>query len=276
MMLVPYVGETPIDTSTIVVRTDPDDQKRVDFLVSRCRAVTHVDDQHTRDLAGRLGGEIKAMEDAIQAAKKGAKGPFSAIENAIEGRAKEISAPLLAEKRRIAGLLGAYVDRLEEAERAERAKREAQLEAQVREQQQRIKEAELAKLKAEEEARAAKSETEKVLAKERVQAQLAIAAQAQLATEMAEEAARIGAEKALRGKIPGGRVNHTYDYKIVDLRAILKAGYMGLLRWEIDKMACRDEIRRQLEKNPDAEPQIPGLQITKITNVSLKPSARIQ
>jgi hypothetical protein len=276
MMLVPYVGETPIDTSTIVVRTDPDDQKRVDFLVSRCRAVDKVSDQETLDRARRLGGEIKAMEDAIQFAKKGAKGPFSAIENAIEGRAKEISAPLLAEKRRITGLLGAYVNALEEAEKAERIKREAQLEAQVREQQRRIKEAEVAKFKAEEEAKAAKNETEKVLAKERAQAQMAIAAQAQLATEMAEEAARIGAEKALRGKIPGGRVNHNYDYKVVDLRAILKAGYMGLLRWEIDKRACNDEVKRQLERNPDYDPKIPGIEITRETSVSLKPTARIQ
>jgi hypothetical protein len=276
MMLVPYVGETPIDTSTIVVRTDPDDQKRVDFLVARCRAVTHVDDEHTRDAAGRLGGEIKAMEDAIQAAKKGAKGPFSAIENAIEQRAKEISAPLLGEKRRIGGLLGAYVNHLEEAERIEARKRNAALQAQITEQQRRIKEAELAKEEAKEEARAAKSETERVLARERVQAQLAIAAEAQLATEMAEEAARIGAEKALRGKVPGGRVNHNYDYKIVDLRATLKAGYMGLLRWEIDKRACNDEVKRQLERNPDAEPKIPGIEITRETSVSLKPSARIQ
>jgi hypothetical protein len=276
MMLVPYAGETPIDTSTIVVRTDPDDQKRVDFLVSRCRAIVSVADQLGLDTARRLGGEIKAMEDAIQFAKKGAKGPFTAIENAIEQRAKEISAPLLNEKRRIAGLLGAYVNGLEEAEKAERIKREAQLEAQVREQQRLLHEAQDAQRKAEEEAQAAKSEYERILAWKRAAANQALQAQAQLATEMAQEAARIGAEKALRGKIPGGRVNHTYDYKIVDLRAILKAGYMGLLRWEIDKRSCNDEVKRQLERNPDAEPKIPGIEITRETNVSLKPSARIQ
>jgi multidrug efflux pump subunit AcrA (membrane-fusion protein) len=258
-----------------VICTDPDDQKRVDFLVARCSALLTVDDEHSLTQARRLGGELRALEDEIQNQKKLAKAPFRSIENAVEERAKEISGPLLKEKTRIAKLLGTYVLHLEEAEKAERQKREAALQAQIAQQQRQLKEAEQAAKKAQEEARAAKSEAEQMLARERAQASLAIASQAQLAQEMALEASRIGADKLPKGKIPGGRVNYNYDYKVTNLPAALAAGHLRLFRWEIDKRACNDEVRAQLDKYPDAQPTITGIQITKTVNVSVKPSARI-
>jgi regulator of protease activity HflC (stomatin/prohibitin superfamily) len=278
MLLSPTFGgnRAQITADSVVIVTDPDDQKRVDFLVSRCALVTGVQDDHSLTLARRLGGEVKAMLDEILTQKKLVKGPLQAIEHAVEARAKEISEPLLKEKARIAALLGAYVSRLEAAKKAEQQRREAALQAQVNEQQQRLKEAEEAKLKAEAEARAAPSEAERLTARQRAQNSLAIAAQAQLAQEMAQEAAKIGSDKPVRGKIPGGRVNYNYDYKVVNVRTLLEAGFFRLLRWEVDKRACNDEVRAQLDKDPDAEPKIPGIEITKTVNVSLKPTARIQ
>jgi hypothetical protein len=114
-----------------------------------------------------------------------------------------------------------------------------------------------------------------MLARERAQAQMAIASQAQLAQEMALEAARIGSDKLPKGKVPGGRVNYNYDYRVTDLRAALAAGHLRLFRWEIDKRACNDEVKAQLDKDPDADPHIPGIEITKTVNVSLKPTVRI-
>jgi hypothetical protein len=276
MMLIPYVGDLPIDAGNLKIVTDAQDQKRLDFLVARAQQIKVVDDQDSMTVARRIGSQIKALEDEIAAAKKAAKTPHRLIENAIEDRSKEISAPLLHEKKRVAGLLGAYVLRLEEIEKAEQLKREAALQAQVAEQQRRLHEAEEAKRKAEQEARAAKDEAEKIRARQRVEANLAIAAQAQLATEMAQEAARIGTDKPPKGKIPGGRVTHHYDYKIVDLLAVIKGGHLRCLRWEIDKLACNDIVRAQLEDDPEAIPKIPGIEITRTINVNLKPAARIQ
>jgi beta-glucosidase-like glycosyl hydrolase len=278
MLLAPTLGpdHAPITAGSVVIVTDPDDQKRVDFLVSRCSALTDIQDDHSLTLARRLGGEVKAMLDEIQNQKRAVKTPFRMIENGIEERAKEISEPLLQEKTRIAGLLGGYVSRLEAAEKAEAARREAALQAQVREQQRRLHEAQNAQRKAEEEARDAKSEAERIMARERVAANQALQAQAQLAQEMAQEAAAIGSDKPVKGKIPGGRVTPVYSYRVVNLKAALTAGFLRLFRWEIDVRACNDEVRAQLDKDPDAEPQIPGLEITKTISVSVKAAGRIQ
>jgi hypothetical protein len=276
MMLVPYAGETPIDAATVSIVTDPDDQKRVDFLVSRCNAISRVDDRQSLTQARRLGGEIKALENEIQNEKKLAKAPFRAIENAIEERAKEIAAPLLQEKSRVSGMLAAYVARLEAVEKEAQQRREAALAAQVAEQQKRIKEAEEARAKAEAEAKAATNDAEVLRASAKALTAKLDAATAQLAREMAEEAARIGCGEPPRGKIPGGRVDHKYEYKVISIRDALKGGFLRLFRWEIDKLACNDEVRAQLDKDPDAEPHIPGFEITRTINVSLRASARIK
>jgi hypothetical protein len=277
MMLVPYVGNTPINAaSAVTVVTDPADQQRVNALVARCSVFGLVDDEQSLCVARRLGGEVRALENEIANEKRLAKAPFRAIENAIEERAKEIAGPLLAEKWRLADLLAAHVARLEAAEKAEQQRREAALQAQVAQQQKQIQEAQDARKKAETELRTATDEAAAVAAREAVLKAKLAAAQAQLSQELAEEASKIGAGQPVRGKIPGGRVNHPYDFRVTSVRDALKAGFLRLFRWELDKRACADEVRAQLETMPETEPRIPGIEITRTIKISLKPAARIK
>jgi hypothetical protein len=47
------------------------------------------------------------------------------------------------------------------------------------------------------------------------------------------------------------------------------------LRWELDKLACQDSCKAQLEINPDAEPTLPGIKVSRAVNVSVRASAKI-
>lgn len=215
---------------------------------------------------------MKALLDEIEDARKACQRPQIALRNAIDELARDVAAPLQDEQKRVLGLLNGYVARLEAEEKAEARRREEALRAQVAAQQRKLKEAEEAKARAEAEARQAKDETEAIRLKAEAQRRQEAAEDAQLAQEMALEAAKIGNQNPPKGKVPGGRVDHVYDFELTNIEAVVKAGGWRLVTWKLDKLACKDSVRAQLQIAPDAEPRLPGIRITKRINVSVRAS----
>jgi hypothetical protein len=105
--------------------------------------------------------------------------------------------------------------------------------------------------------------------------QTLLVAQQELAKEMALEIAQIGADKPKRGLVPGGRVNHPFEFRLKNIREVIQAGCINLLRWELDIRACQDSVRAQLEIDPSREPTLPGIEVTRKINVSVRASARV-
>jgi hypothetical protein len=275
MDIVPYYGQDSLAVSEVVVRVNPEDRSRAVALVKRTGEITQVEDESGFQAAKRAAGELKALLNEIEAAKKSAKLPFAAITEAIGAQATDVGTPVQNEHRRVLELLNRYVARLEALRDAsERARREEQRRIEA-EAQKRIAKAEAAKHKAEEEARVAEDEAARQKARADAATQQAQIAQEELARELALEASLVGAEKDRRSLVAGGRVDHTFEFKLVNLRECINAGCINLLRWELDKRACDSSVRSQLEIDPEREPSLPGIEITRKLNVSVKASARV-
>lgn len=274
MEIVPLVGTQPITADTVSVNVNPDDRARAKALVLRTSVITAVSDQDSFLVAKRAAGQLKAMVNEIVDSKKAAKRPFAAVERAIDDLAGEVGKPVADEHSRVLDLLNGYVARLEAAAKEEQRKKDEALAKQIAAQQEQLRQAQAAQLKAEEEARGAKDEVERINAQAEAKRRAEVAEAAKLSSEMAGEIAKIG-EKPKRSFVPGGRVDHPYEFKLVDLQACLKAGGWRLLRWELDKRSCQDSCRAQLELNPDAQPVLPGIEITQTVNVSVRASAKI-
>jgi hypothetical protein len=274
--IVPYYGENSLAVSEVIVRVNPNDRARAVALVERTGTeIIRVEDEQGFQAAKRAAGELKSLLNEIEAAKKSAKLPFAAITEAIGAQATDVGTPVLVEHRRVLELLNRYVARLEALrEASERARREEQRRIEA-EAQKRIAEAEAAKHKAEEEARLAHDEASRQKARADAATQQAQIAQEELARELALEASLVGAEKDRRGLVAGGRVDHTFEFKLVNLRDCINAGCINLLRWELDKRACDSSVRSQLEIDPNREPSLPGIEITRKLNVSVKAAARV-
>jgi hypothetical protein len=264
MQIQPYFGDQPITASNVEVRVNPDDRRRANALVSRTSRVQGVNSEETFSEARQAAGELKAMADEIESSRKLAKIPFSAVGRAIDDVAQGIAHSVKIEQDRILGLLAAYVAKLEAAR-----KEEERIEAELRRVAQ--EEADRKVKEAQEALKAARDEGERLKAQNRV-------LQEQLAASLADDVEELGQDlEPQRGLVPGGRVNHVYEFELVDVAATVKAGCWRLVRWELDIMACRDSVKSQVEMLPaDQEPTLPGIRITKRINVSVKAASRIK
>ena len=272
MQIVPYIGEVPIKTDAFSIRVDPEDKRRVENLTVRASQIVVVNDTQSFAIAKHTAGQMKALLDEIEDARKASQRPQVALKNAIDELAQTVAGPLQNEQTRVLGLLNAYVERLEAEEKAEARRREEALRAQVAEQQRKLREAEAAQARAEADARKAKDEAEAVRLRAEAQRRQEAAEDAQLAQEMALEAAKIGQNAAPKAKVPGGRVDHVYDFELVNVEAVIKGGGWRLVTWKLDKRACMDSVRGQLEIDKNQEPSLPGIRITKRINVSVRAS----
>ena len=268
----PYVGETPIHTTSFSIRVDPEDKKRVENLTIRARAIVLVNDTETFAIARHTAGQIKLLLNEIEDARKASQRPQIALKNAIDELAQNVAGPLQNEQERVLGLLNGYVGRLEAEEKAEARRREEILRVQVAAEQRKVQEAQEAKAKAEALARKAIDEAEQIRLRAEVRRQEEAAEDAQLAREMALEAAKIGQDTARPAKVPGGRVDHVYEFELTNIQALLKAGLLRLVSFKLDKRACMDAVRGQLEIAPDEEPRLAGIKITRRINVSVRAS----
>jgi hypothetical protein len=244
MEIEPLFNHEVIDPTELEVRVNPEDRKRAWVLVGRtAEEVKAVIDDETFAVARQAASDLKRMLDDIEFGRKAIKQPFDAVGARINELAKDVAGPVKGEQKRILALLETYVTQLELAR-----KQKELLEAEAR----RI---------ADEEARRKVKEAKN--AKEREQAQLAL--------ELAADVESLGQnDEAPRGLVPGGRVNHVYEFELVDPVVVFESGRHRLLKCTLDILACRDAVKRQLEAYPDSEPTLPGIKITKKLNVSVK------
>ena len=269
MEISPYYGNEPLAINSVVIRVNPGDKKRAQALLAETSAVVAVTDNDTFAQAKYAAGQLKSLLNEIEASRKATKQPFDAVIQAIAETAKGVAVPVGDEHKRILSLLNGYVARLEQARRAEeRAKREEAARIQA-EHDRKIAEAREAQARAEQEAREAQDEAARQKARADAQAQMLLAAQAQLSKEIAAELAELDREPA-KAFVAGGRVDHKYTFRLVDVTQTIRAGALRLLRFEIDHLACQDSCRAQLDIDPNQEPTLPGIQVTRTINVSVK------
>jgi hypothetical protein len=278
MQITPLFGEEPITASNVTISVNGSDRARAIAAVERCRTTTSIYDADSFTHATRLAGELKAMLDEIELSRKSAKTPFTAIGRAIDGAAAGVATPVENEHKRVLGLLNGYVAKLE-AERKEEERRQnaARMLAQAQA-DRKVREAEEAQAKAQKELQAAQDEIERARLKIVAQQRENMLLQEQLARELQADVDELGKpEEAPRGLVPGGRVDHLYEFELVDVAACVKAGCWRLVKWTLDIMACRDSVKSQVEMlPPDQEPTLPGIKITKKLNVSVKAASRIR
>lgn len=272
MEIIPFIGDSRVATADFRIQIDPQDRKRVDALLLRSSDVVLVNNSDTFAIAKRVAGQLKAMLQEIQDAKRASKRPFSAVEAAIENLAVEAAGPVDTEHKRVLELMNSYVEAIEREEKEAARKKEAALQAQIAEQQRKLREAREAQARAEAEARKAQDQAERMRLQAEAQRRQDLAEQTELEQGLALEASQIGNNRPPQSKVPGGRVDHPYEFKLISVEAVVKAGAWRLLRWELDKRACADSVRAQKEINPDGEPQLPGIEITQRVSVSVRAS----
>lgn len=277
--IVPLFGEETITASSVTISVNKTDRDRAQALVKRTQEITYVsgDDMSFED-ARHAAAELKSLLDEIELSRKSAKTPFTAIERAIDGAASNVATPVKTEHKRVLALLNGYVAKLE-AERKEEERRQAAARMLAQAQADRkVREAEAAQAKAQKELQAAHDEIERARLKLVAQQRENMLLQEQLARELQADVDELGKpDEAPRSLVPGGRVDHLYEFELVDVAATVKAGCWRLVKWTLDIMACRDSVKNQLEMlPPDQEPTLPGIKITKKLNVSVKAASRIQ
>jgi multidrug efflux pump subunit AcrA (membrane-fusion protein) len=252
MQIIPLVGETIVSSDTVSIQVNPRDAERAEDLVLSTSTVTVVKDERTFRNARDAMGQLKSMLNEIAASEKGAKEPFSAIVNKISQLARDVGSSVKAEHDRIQLLTNKYVAKLEleAAKRREQARKaQAEAEAKIR--------------AAQREAALAKSETEKL------KSQLALA-EAQIEKNTVTTAAQLEDNQSL---VPGGRVTHPWRFTLEDPYVTLGQGGFRLLRIDVDYLACQDAVRAQLETNPDQEPSLPGIKVSREIKVIVKATA---
>lgn len=274
MEIIPFVGDQQLTATSVTIRVNPADRARAEELVERTAQCRLVNDTPSFERARTLAGEAKAMLKEIEDSKKLAKKPFNSVEKAIDKLAAEVALEVSSEHERILILLNAYVRKLE-TERAaeERARAEAaRLEREAHD--RKVREAEAAKRAAELAARQAQDEAAKLRLEQEALKNALLVEQQKLAREMAEELAMIGEDQPKKGLVPGGRVDHPYTFKLMNLPELINNHRLDLLRWELNVRACQDDVRLQLERNPDAKPVLPGIEISQEISVSVRATRR--
>lgn len=278
MQIQPFFGEEIITAANVEVRVNPDDRERALALVNTTRHnVQDVRTPEEFDLARQAAGQIKALLDEIEISRMAAKTPFTAVGRTIDDVARKVSGPVKNEQDRVLALLSRYVAKLEAARKEqERIEAEARRLAQA-EADRKVKEAEEAAAYAQAELRAAQNEIEAANARVIAQRRENQLLQQQLARDLAADVEELGkSTEPPPGLVPGGRVDHNYVFTLVSVQTVCQAGHWRLLRWELDIPACKDAVKSQLESNPGVEPVLPGIQINKKLNVSVKASSRIK
>jgi hypothetical protein len=275
MEIKPFYGDQPLGVSQVVIRVDSEDRSRVAKLVARSSKLEDVHDKTSFEAVRQIAGELKAATNEITDSKRAAKRPFEAVLAAIENLARDILAPVQSEQNRILGMLNSYVTELEDEQKREERKRKEQ-ERLAREQAaRRIAEALEAKRLAQEKERQARDELERERAQnERIRHELALA-EARLEEQLDLEIALMNQEppKAL---VADGRVDHRLRFRLLNPAETIKAGYGRLLRIELNILNCQDLCKAQLEMDPDNDPQLPGIEVSRETSVSVRATARIQ
>lgn len=274
MELQPYYGEQVLAVTNISVRVRAGDRKRIMELVAKSQAENLVvNSETTFDNATRHGRHLKAAEKEIHEAKRAAKKPFEAVLDKLEEQARTIAAPVVEEQARVIELMKVWVAKLE-AEREEQQKKiREQKEAEERAHQAQIREMMAKQQEAERRARAAEDEAARLKAAQE-------AAQRQAAIEEAERLRSLELEVAamtqepVRGIVPGGSVSHPWKYRLINAEATVKAGAIRLLRIELDKRACDDAVRAQLDIAPDHEPSLPGIEVTRDFTIHIKAGSK--
>jgi hypothetical protein len=274
MELIPYYNQEQLAARDIEVRLNGEDRARVTELCKRTATVTSVHDEASFQAARRAASELKAAATEINSSKRFCKLPFEAVLSAVEELAKEVLQPVGNEQRRIQALLNNYVEKLEAQAREAERKRAEELRAQQLAHEQQIRAMEAAKQKAEETARKAVDEAERERAKTEAARNELLLAQAELERTLELEVASMEQEPS-RGLVPGGRVDHPFKFRLVDAEKTVKAGCIRLLRVELNILACKDSVRSQLEIAPDRDPELPGIEVTRAINVSVKPASKI-
>lgn len=277
MDIVPVYHGQKITAGSLEVLVNGEDRQRALALVDHTKTIAEVTGEESFAQARQAASQLKAMLDEIEASKKASKLPFTAVGRAIDNLASDIAGPIKNEQNRVLGLLNRYVAELEAARKMQErleaeAKRQAQAEA-----DRKVREAQEAWAKSQMELQNAKDEIDRLKLREAEQAKANALLQEELSRDLAADVAELEPPtEAPRGLVPGGRVDHVYDFELVDVNATVKAGCFRLLRWELDILACRDSVKTQLEMQPDMEPTLPGIKITKRLNVSVKAASRIK
>jgi hypothetical protein len=267
--IVPYYGDQQLSVSSVQIRINPEDRKRARALLTSTADINLIADDEGFTKAKHALGQLKALLNEIEVSKKSVKQPFDAVINSISETAKELWDPVINEHRRIQELLNEHVKTLEaKRKNEERERREVQRRIQ-QEQDRKIHEAHEAQRRAEEQARLAQDEAARQKAKADAAAQQLLAVQEQLAKELAIEASNMF-ESGHRGFVSGGRVDHNWEFKLTNVEETIRAGSLRLLRYEIDFRACQDACKKQLELDPNCEPTLPGIEVTRKLNVSVK------
>jgi len=248
MQLVPYYNEAPLEPERVLVQVNPEDLKRCHKLIERSKQAVPptISNQQQFDLATRMAAQLKSLLNEIAVAKKLAKSPFNVVLEQINSAASGLTDLVETEHKNVLAVLSAYVAQLEAAKKEEERKRQEQLQLEQEEYARKIAEAK-------------RLDDEQEMTRQQLEMELAL--------EVAD--LELDPKRAL---VPGGRVDHRWKFALSDLRALIASGHINLLRCELDYYACLDEVRAQLTHNPNAEPVIAGVTITKEVSVSVRPN----
>lgn len=274
-----YFGDQQVTTSNVEVRVNSAERALAVALVKTSQAnVQVVQDEETFTRARETAAGLKAILDQIEADRKAAKLPYTAVGRKIDEVANGLATPVKTEQNRVLALLNGYVEKLEAEREAER-RREAEAKRLAQEKADReVREAKALLAKAQAELKAAHDEAEASRLREAAQKRENQLLQQQLAAELAADVEGLGKDpEPPRGLVPDGRVDHNYKFTLVDPVATVRAGSWRLLRWELDIRACQDAVKNLVECAPNVEPELPGIKIVKQLSVSVKaaPPSRI-
>jgi len=268
--LSPYYGEQALTVANITVRVRSTDRERIKELVTKSQAENKaVTDENSFNRAKRSAANLKATEQDIHKAKRAAKIPFEVVLEKIEELAKDLSKPVIDEQARIIELMKDRVRQLEIQRAAEAKKLREKQEAEERAHRAKVRELELARAEAERKAREAQDQVERMKAQEEAKRKLEAVNNAETLRLLELEVASM-MQEPVHGIVRGGRVSHPFQYKLINAEATVRAGCIRLLRIELDKRACDDAIRAQLEIAPDHEPTLPGIEVTQDLSISIK------
>lgn len=277
-MITPYFGKEVITADGIEVRVNPDDKARALALVETTKAISGISDELTFTAARNAAAQLKAKLDEIKSQQKQAKLPFDAVSTAIDNLAKGIAAPVDAEHKRVLNLLNTYVAKLDADRKAEEKRKADEVRRQQAEADRKVREAHALLAETQAFLRKAQDEAQRSLLRAESKERENKLLREQLEQELAGDAAELEmmTEPPRQSLVPGGRVAYKYDFKLIDVQKTCEARCYRLLRWELDIPACQDSVKSQLEGLPEIEPTLPGIQITKRINVSVKAAAKVE
>lgn len=231
-------------SSLAQVQVAPSEEARArrDSLLSEAFEVGEIANRLDADAATETLRALSAFEKEVESGRTTAKAPVLDLGRRIDALGKELCEKIVAEKRRISGLLGTF--EAEERRKADEERRRIEAEA--------ARVTAEAERKAKEAARLAKSEEQAARAVDAVVEK----AQAQI-VDLKQRA-----DQAVARKAEGSRLMTSVKFEVVDIHA-LHIAHPELVVLEPNGTA----IRAILKQNP--EMKIPGLRIWTETNLSV-------